>query len=213
MGNQTKGVTFFSEPEQKRIEEATREVEKKTSGEVAVMVVDSSDDYLEAEITGGILFSGLASFIITVWFLEASLWYFLPLMTVLFFPSRYSVKYLPALKRFFLSPGKKEESVRIRALRAFYEKGLYRTKENTGILFFLSLLEHKVWVLADRGIYEKIHQEKLNSFASVVSLGVKEGRACDSLCAAIREAGTLLAEHFPVRKDDTDELSNKLMTG
>lgn len=212
MKHMAKSDRFFTEQECTRIEEATREIEKKTSGEVAVMVVDSSDDYPEAEITGGVLFAGLAAFPITVLFLHESIWYFIPLFTALFFPFRYLVRLLPGVKVLFLNPRKKEEAVRTRAVRAFYEKGLYKTRENTGVLFFLSLLEHKVWVLADKGIYEKIHQEKLDSFASIVSHGVKEGNACDSLSAAIREAGALLAEHFPVRKDDTDELPNKLMT-
>ncbi len=76
-----------------------------------------------------------------------------------------------------------------RAVRAFYEKGLYKTRQNTGVLFFLSLLEHKVWVLADKGIYENIDQDTLNSFAQTVSHGIKEGRACDALCDAMKEAG------------------------
>ncbi len=68
-----------------------------------------------------------------------------------------------------------------RAERAFYEKGLYKTRENSGVLFFLSLLERKVWVLADVGIYKKIDQETLNRFANTVSQGIREGRACDAL--------------------------------
>jgi len=98
-------------------------------------------------------------------------------------------------------------------VRAFYEKGLYKTRQNTGVLFFLSLLEHKVWVLADKGIYEKIDQDTLNRFAQTVSHGIKEGRACDALCDAMKEAGELLARHFPVIAGDTDELSDKVMTG
>ncbi len=64
-------------------------------------------------------------------------------------------------------------------------------------MIFLSLLEHKVWILADEGIHEKMTQETLNRFSQEVSLGVKEGRACESLCQAIEGIGRLLAEHFP----------------
>jgi putative membrane protein len=107
---------------------------------------------------------------------------------------------------------RKEHAVMQRAVRAFYEKGLYKTKRNTGVLFFLSLLERKVWVLADKGIYEKIDQETLNRFARTVSQGIKEGRACDALCNAIEEAGKLLSRHFPITPDDTNELSDEVMT-
>jgi putative membrane protein len=105
-----------------------------------------------------------------------------------------------------------ERAVRQRAVRAFYEKGLYKTRMNTGVLFFISLLEHKVWVLADKGIYEKIDQETLNGFARAVSLGIKEGRACDALCKAIRDAGEVLSKHFPLTHGDTNELTDTVIT-
>jgi len=91
---------------------------------------------------------------------------------------------IPPLKRSLIGARRIEASVRQRAVRAFYERGLYKTRRNTGVLFFISLLEHKVWVLSDKGIYEKIDQETLNRFARAVSLGIKDGRACDALCQA-----------------------------
>ena len=106
---------------------------------------------------------------------------------------------------------RKEEAVRLRAERAFFEKGLYKTKKNTGVLFFLSLLERKVWVLADKGIYEKMDQETLNRFANEVSRGIREGRACEVLSQAIRKIGGLLSQHFPITSNDTDELPNEVV--
>ncbi len=212
MKNMSKAKRLFTEEEKKRIEETTRDVESRTIGEVAVMVVDSSDQYIEAEVLGGIFLGSLLSLIITALYFNSSVWSFIPVSLILFFPSRFLFRKFPVLKTSFIGFRRKEETVRQRAVRAFYEKGLYKTRKNTGVLFFLSILERKVWVLADKGIYEKIEQETLNKFAINVSLGIKEGRACDSLCDAIREAGELLAKHFPVTPGDTDELSNKVMT-
>lgn len=116
------------------------------------------------------------------------------------------------MKTALIEVRRKEHAVMQRAVRAFYEKGLYKTKKNTGVLFFLSLLERKVWVLADKGIYEKIEQETLNKFAKIVSQGIKDSRACDALCEAIKEAGALLAQYFPITPGDLDELPDKVMT-
>ena len=55
-------------------------------------------------------------------------------------------------------------------------------------------------------------QETLNRFAQEVSRGIKEGRACESLCQAIEGIGQLLVEHFPVTPGDTNELPNEVMT-
>jgi uncharacterized membrane protein len=66
MNYKLKSDKFFTEEERLRIREATRYVESRTIGEVAVMVVDSSDRYIEAEILGGIFLGSLLSLILTV---------------------------------------------------------------------------------------------------------------------------------------------------
>jgi putative membrane protein len=121
-------------------------------------------------------------------------------------------KRVEVLKKLFIGMRRKEETVRLRAEQVFYEKGLYKTKRNTGVLFFLSLLERKIWVLADKGIYKKMDQETLNRFASGVSRGIRESRACEALSQAIQEIGVLLSRHFPITSDDTDELPDDVMT-
>jgi len=207
-----KAATFFTEAEKKRIAEATQSVECCTSGEIAVMIVDSSDEYREATVLGSLLLSSGISLLLSEAFLAASLNYFMLLSFLFFLPMRLLFRTRPGLKTAFVGRLRLEEAVRERAVRAFYEKGLYKTKANTGVLFFISVLEHKVWVLADKGIYEKIDQQTLNSFALKVSQGIKESRACDALCEAISEAGKILATHFPLTPGDTNELSNRVMT-
>ncbi|MBI5075434.1 MAG: hypothetical protein HZB62_09775 [Nitrospirae bacterium] len=204
--------TFFTEAEKDRIAETTRSVECCTIGEVAVMVVNSSDEYREASVLGSVLLGSGISLLVSEAFLNASLNYFI-LLSFFFFPLMWAMfKYMPALKTSFVGRHRLEKAVQERALRAFYEKGLYKTKANTGVLFFISLLEHKVWVLADKGIYEKIDQQTLDTYALTVSRGIKEGRACDMLCQAIKASGSVLAEHFPMTPGDTNELSNQVMT-
>jgi putative membrane protein len=212
MRTTTKADKFFTEEERKTIETTTHDIESRTIGEIAVMVVDSSDRYIEAGILGGVFVGSALSLLITAFFFHASLWWFIPLSFVFFTPSYYLFKKIPVLKTPFIGFGRKEEMVMNRAVRAFYEKGLYKTRKNTGVLFFLSLLERKVWVLADKGIYEKIDQETLNRFATRVSKGIGDGRACDALCDAMKEAGELLSEHFPITPGDIDELPNKIIT-
>ncbi|MDP2681345.1 MAG: hypothetical protein Q8P28_00855 [Deltaproteobacteria bacterium] len=206
-----KSDKFFTQEEKIKIKQTIHDVESRTIGEVAVMVVDSSDHYAEADAIGGIFLGSLISLIVIATYFHSSVWFFIPINFLLFFPSKLIFKKLPVFKTAFIGIKRKEEAVRLRAERAFFEKGLYKTKKNTGVLFFLSLLEKKVWVLADKGIYEKIEQGPLNKFALVVSEGIKNRCACDVLCDAIREAGELLAAHFPIVPGDTDELTNNVM--
>lgn len=212
MRGHPKSERFFTSEEKERLKTATREVESRTIGEIVVMVVDHSDHYMEAEVLGSVLLGSLFSLILSVLFFHSSIWSYIPLSFLFFFPCWFLFIKMEALKRLFIGIRRKEEAVRLRAERAFFERGLYRTKKNTGVLFFLSLLEKKVWVLADKGIHEKMDQGTLDRFAHEVSKGVREGRACDVLVQAIREIGVLLSRHFPVTADDTDELSDDVIT-
>jgi len=207
----SKADQFFTAEERKRLKSLTHEVESRTIGEIVVMVVDRSDRYIEAEVFGGVILGSLLSLIVTLLFFHSSIWSYVPLSFLFFFPCRFLFQKIDALKKLFIGNRRREETVRLRAERAFFEKGLYKTKKNTGVLFFLSLLERKVWVLADKGIYEKMDRGILNRFANEVSRGIREGRACDALSQAIQEIGSLLSQHFPITSDDTDELPDDVM--
>jgi len=206
-----KAQHFFSHSEKEKIKEATYAAEARSIGEIAVMIVDSSARYREGEILGAITLGNIAAFLVAVLFLHESLWWYIPLTLVFFVPSWFFFQKMPWLTLHFTGIKRRHIAVRDRAVRAFYEKGLHRTRGKTGVLFFISLLERKVWVLADKGIHEKITQAKLNGFAKMVSAGIRDGNAADSLIKAIYEAGELLHEHFPVSEGDINELSDTLI--
>jgi len=212
MKRRTTAEHFFSEEEKERIKATTLDIESRTIGEIVVMVVGSSDPYVEADLLGGVLLGCLVSFILTALFFHSSVWSFVPMSIIFFFPSRWIVRKVIPLKALFISRGRKEDAPRRRAISAFYEYRLYKTQKNTGVLFLLSLLERKVWVLADKGIHEKIGQETLNQFALIVSQGIRDGRPCEALCGAIQKIGELLSKHFPTKPGDTNELPDGVIT-
>ena len=203
---------FFTPEEKEKLKTATDDVESRTIGQIVVMVVDHSDHYIEAEVLGSVLLGSLLSLILAVLFFDSSLWFYIPLTFIFFFPCWFLFIKVGTLKKLFLGNKRKEEAVRLRAERAFFERGLYRTKKNTGVLFFLSLLERKVWVLADRGIHEKMDQGALDRYADEVSKGVRQGRACAALSQAIQEIGVLLSKHFPVTGEDVEKLPDEVIT-
>jgi putative membrane protein len=211
MMGRTTALDFFTDAEKERIKEATIAAESGTIGEIAVVVVDESSRYHEAEILGGTILGSLAALIVTVFFFHESIWWYIPLSFLLYFPAWFPFKKYRALKMQFIGNKRKEKAVKERALKAFYEKGLYKTKQNTGVLFFISLLEHKVWVLADKSIHEKIKQGTLDKFAHHVAKGIREGHPCDTLIEAMKEAGELLAQHFPIQPGDINELSDEII--
>lgn len=203
---------FFSAEEKEAIRRAVADAETRSSGEIAVMVVQESDRYREAEELGALLLAGLVAVIAAVVLHHVTIWIYIPMVCLLFFPALFLFRRLPRLKLSFAGPRRQAEAVRERALIAFYEKGLYRTAEETGIIIFISLLERKVWILGDRGINLKIPPGFWQSLADQLAAGIRSGHAAQALCQVIAGCGSELARHFPRRSDDRNELPDDILT-
>ncbi|MEZ4600059.1 MAG: hypothetical protein R2940_09780 [Syntrophotaleaceae bacterium] len=202
---------FFSDEEKRRIEEAVEKAETRTSGEIVPMVVEAAHDYPRAEIIGGGFFAlGLASLISWYWW-HASLWSFLPAFLLLYLPCKWLIRYLPHLKRCFIANEEIDAEVRERALVAFVEQGLHHTRDETGILILICLFEHRVEVLADRGINAVVPQQTWQEIVDMIIDGLHQGQACEALCRAIGRCGAILAEQFPLQAGDRNELPNLII--
>jgi len=202
---------FFSEDEQRRIEAAVEEAEKRTSGEIVPMVVGAAYDYPRAEIIGGGFFALAFASLFSWWWWNASLWAFLPAFLLLYLPCKWLIRFSTPLKKLFIAEAEIDAEVEEKALVSFVEQGLHHTRDNTGILILICLFEHRVEVLADRGINEVVPTQTWQEIVAIVTEGLRQGQACNALCRAIDRCGEILTEHFPVREDDTDELPNLII--
>ncbi len=202
---------FFTTDELERIRRTVDAAESATAGEIATMVVSASDPYREGTVLGGLLLAGFVAFLLSVLLHHITVWFYVPVTVVLAFPSCALFRAFPRLRLPFVARSRIREAVRERALRAFYEKGLYRTRDATGILIFISLLEHTVWILGDRGINERITQETWQELSADLSRGIRAGEGCDALCRTITRCGAILAEHFPLKTGDTNELTDQVL--
>jgi uncharacterized membrane protein len=92
------------------------------------------------------------------------------------------------------------------AERAFDRLGMTETRDRNGVLFFVVPSRHRFVVLGDRGIYERVGQDFWLSIARVLSESFRHGDFTGGLVAGIEAVGEGLAEHFPYRADDVNEL-------
>lgn len=233
-----KAKDFFNQSENEKIKNAVIQAEKTTAGEIAIMVVDESDTYNEALTFGAFILSSFLALITTsiiavlmnyksMWlhnsseyiytlsslaFSHSSIWVYIPSVFILFFPVRLLLQKLPGIKLVFVPKDREAEAVRERAIRAFYEKGLYKTRDETGILLFISILERKVWILGDKGINSKIDAKFWELRAAELSKGIQEKDYCNAVCATIAKCGEELTKHFPIKPGDTNELTNEVIS-
>jgi putative membrane protein len=208
---------FLTDSEKKQIRDTVTKAEKTTSGEIVVMVVPASYHYPMADILGAVAFSLPISLVLAMWvgaFLwigPQNMWFFLGIFCVLFTGFYFAFKQFPRLKRVFISKKEIDEEVQEAALTGFFREGLYKTRDETGVLIFISILEHKVIVLADRGINAKLPANTWKDIVDRIVLGIREQRQTDAICQAVEAIGRLLAQHFPIKADDTDELKSLII--
>lgn len=208
---------FLTLEEQNRINEAVQKAEQKTSGEIVPMIVSQSHHYPLAILTGAFLLAAPSAIILTTLFApmvglaSSNMWFFI-LLTLLLFPILlYTVGNIPSFKARFLWISQVEEEVQEGAVNAFYTEGLHRTRDENGILLYISVFERKVWILADRGINEKINPQLWEKIVADLSSGFKANQRCLAICNAVEEVGSILEKSFPIKEDDKNELHNLII--
>jgi len=102
-------------------------------------------------------------------------------------------------------------NVRKTAERAFVRLGMTRTKEGNGVLFFVVPSRRRFVVLGDEGVQAKAGQEFWDRLATILGEKFRKREFTEGLVLAVREAGEMLAVHFPYCPDtDKNELSNEI---
>ena len=202
----------FSKEDQIKVEEAIKTVELTTSGEIVPAIFTQSDFYPASHFRLS-LFLGILTpsiFLIFTGLIQAPtdvLWFQIPGIIV-----GYYLAYIPQLKRYFSTKAEKLEEVHQRALQAFFENNLHTTEGRTGILIMISVLEHRVEILADKGINDKVPQDTWNKILEPLVQSLKNDHLGEGLVHTIVECGKVLSLHFPIKEKDKNELSNKIVT-
>lgn len=209
----TSAQQFLSAADRDQIIAAVKHAERSTSGEIVPLVANSSNTYAAAEFNGALTL-GLTISIPAAWLLGyQDMWSFLLIFCAAYALCFLLIRLVPSLKRLFMPGAIMDAEVARAAMTAFHTYGLHRTRDLTGILIYISVFEHRVHVLADKGINDKVAPSTWNELVNMVSQGIREGRQGEALAEAIRHCGELLAVHFPVRSDDCDELPNLIVEG
>jgi putative membrane protein len=208
---------FLSNDERARVETAVKEAEKLTAGEIVVMIISASYQYPLAIVIGAAAFALLLALIFTplagawLWIGGQNMWLFLGFLTVFFILFHEIIKRIPWLKQFFISRKEIDDEVEEAAITNFFDQGLYRTRDQTGVLILISVFERRVWVLADRGINTRVSESQWDDIVKMITDGIKQKRPADAICEAVEKIGELLKTYFPIKPDDTDELKNLII--
>jgi putative membrane protein len=204
---------FLTEPERLRVEERIAEAEKRTSGEIVVMVVPSSYHYPLASMLGSSLLAVLAGIAAALFFGKDSMWFFLEVFGLSFMVLHEVIKRVNVFKRFFVTASDMKEEVEEAAINSFYHKDINQTADHTGILIYISLFEHKVRVIPDRGISAKVDSAVWQEIVDTIVRGIKSQGQATAIAVAVERCAEILAAHFPLKPGDRNELGNEVIIG
>ena len=191
----------------KAIGAAVREIEAKTNAEVVVAVRGRSGTYRHADyLFGAILaFAGLLFVLFSRWEFHT---YWIPFDVIaLFVVGAFVSSRGDWIRRLLTTSRFRAKAARAGAAAMFYEAGIANTSAENGLLIYLSLLERKMEVIADRGVLKAVPPLKWNHAVFELKR-IADDADPQKLIAGMREVGALLAEHMPATGENPNELAD-----
>jgi uncharacterized membrane protein len=101
-------------------------------------------------------------------------------------------------------------SLERKAARVFREFGLHKTAGRNGVLILLVTTNREFLIHGGEGIHERVGQAFWEDVRDRLAERFRNGDFAGGLCEAIRTVGGRLAEHFPRRADDRNEVPDEV---
>ena len=92
----------------------------------------------------------------------------------------------------------------------FTQLGMEQTRERNAVLFYLAPGPRKFAVIGDRGVHSRCGDLFWQELARAMTARFRASEFTEGVVQGIKRAGELLAEHFPRRPDDENELPDRI---
>jgi putative membrane protein len=182
-----------------------QEIERNTDAELVVVVRARSASYAHADY----LFGAVLAFVVLLVILFVPFpfpEYFVPIDVALAFVIGSIISWRSnSVRRLFSTEKFRRKSVRTAAAAMFYEAGIANTNAEMGLLIYLSLLERRLELIADRGVLKKVPAHDWNHELFELHK-VGENPDAKSFQEAIQRLGKVLATHVPATGENPNEL-------
>jgi putative membrane protein len=203
-------TTLLSATDRAQIEAAIARIERQSSLEIVVASVKSSADYWQWRVAlSGSWALATAAAVLHFSTLQPAWAVFAEVPAALLV---YLVFGQPTLRRWLIPGWVAQQAVQSRTLSMFAARGLYRTRDRTGLLILISELERRVAILGDSGLHERIGDSGWEQHIAHIIAKIRAGRAVDGIIEVLERLEVVAREHMPPRADDVNELPDAVVT-
>jgi len=185
--------------------QCVREIEKKTDAELVIVVKARSDHYRHADYLFGTIVA-LAGLLFLVFspFNFHPYWFVIDVIA-LFVLGALGASRSNSIRRLLTRSKFRNEAVRRSSAAMFYDAGIANTQAEVGLLIYLSLLERRLELIADRGVLKAVDPLEWNQRLFELQQAGRRPEL-ETLRTAVRHLGTLLEEHLPATGENPNEL-------
>ncbi|HKB67915.1 MAG TPA: hypothetical protein VKC61_18800 [Pyrinomonadaceae bacterium] len=195
----------FDDAARAALTDCVKKIESTTDAELVLVVRARSGSYRHADYLFGALlaFAGLL-FLLFSPFDFHQYWVAID-VALLFVIGSVITSRSNSLRRLLTTNKFRSAAVRNGAAAMFYEAGIANTNAEMGVLIYLSVLERRLELIADRGILKGVSALEWNQ--QVFELH-QAGRKADAqnLQTSLENLGALLAKHLPATGENPNEL-------
>jgi putative membrane protein len=188
-----------------RLAECVHEIESGTDAEIVIVVRARSGLYAHADyLCGAILaFAGLLFLLFSPFDFGH---YFVAIdVALLFGLGVYVSSRSSGIRRLLTTKKYRADVVRAGAAGMFYEAGIANTDAEMGVLVYLSLLERRLELIADRGVLKAAPPLEWNECLYELHRAGRKPHL-ETLQQALRNLGALLAQALPPTGENPNEL-------
>jgi putative membrane protein len=197
--------TKFDDAAREALTDCVRKIETTTAAELVLVVRARSTHYRHADY----LFGGLLAFLGLLFLLFSPFdfhqyWVAIDVV-LLFLLGTFVAARSNRLRRLLTSEKFRDEAVRTSAAAMFYEAGIANTSAEMGVLIYLSILERRLELIADRGVLKSVNALEWNQILFELH---QSGRKAEPqpLQTALENLGALLGKHLPATGENPNEL-------
>jgi putative membrane protein len=194
---------------QTRLWETIKHIEKNSQIEMVVVLRPRSADYRDIAWVWGV-FGAWLGFTYVMFAPEYFIDDIVYATPIAAFLSGFALAHLPLLTRLSIKKTRLEKSVEIMARAIFQKGGIQHTQAKIGVLVYVSWLEKRVVLLADKGVEMALPVSEWQTLRADFQSIFHERKPLDELIAQLEKSQPVFSRYLPPLANDINELPDDL---